>query len=195
MRGRITTEVTVFNDSSPPPAAELFSQGSLNRTRLSFRPERKRSGEIPRNRNENNRTRLQKNTRSRRICVPTVETVRHIHASARSPVAARHREIPCNRNENHRIRLTQILASAIPTVTPFPRNDKLHGRERRFIRIDVIKPNVHPYRLVIARSAKRDVAISRKGRRTWRTRTLYLFRGGFLRCVRTVALTPVEMTL
>ena len=57
MRGRITTEVTVLNDSSPPPAAEPFSQGSLNRTRLSFRPERKRSGEIPRNRNETKRIR------------------------------------------------------------------------------------------------------------------------------------------
>ena len=34
----------------------------------------------------------------------------------------------------------------IPTVASFPRNDKLYGRERRFIRIDVIKTNVHPYR-------------------------------------------------
>ena len=58
MRGCITTEVTVLNDSSPPPAAEPFSQGSLNRTRLSFRPKRKRSGEIPHNRNENNRARI-----------------------------------------------------------------------------------------------------------------------------------------
>ena len=38
------------------------------------------------------------------------------------------------------------------------------------------------------------MAISRKGRRELRTRTKYLFRGGFLRCVRTVVLTPVEMT-
>ena len=37
----------------------------------------------------------------------------------------------------------------IPTVASFPRNDKLYGRERRFIRTDVIKTNVHPYRLVI----------------------------------------------
>ena len=51
----------------------------------------------------------------------------------------------------------------IPTVTPFPRNDKQYRRERRLIRTDVIKTNVHPYRIVIARSATRDVAISRKG--------------------------------
>ena len=37
----------------------------------------------------------------------------------------------------------------IPTVASFPRNDRLYGRERRLIRIDVIKPNVHPYRLVM----------------------------------------------
>ena len=66
--------------------------------------------EIPRIRNENNRTRLQKNTRPRRICVPTVETVRHIHAPARSPVAARHREIPPHQKRKQTHTITRILA-------------------------------------------------------------------------------------
>ena len=44
-------------------------------------------------------------------------------------------------------------ASAIPTVTPFPRNDKLYTRVRQFIRINIIKPSAHPYRLVIASEA------------------------------------------
>ena len=104
------------------------------------------------------------------------------------------REIPYERNGNNRTRTPQTLARGgsppytnnykncrrsplltfpfreIPTVTPFPRNDKQYRRERRLIRTDVIKTNVHPYRIVIARSATRDAAISRKGRRTWRTR-------------------------
>ena len=37
----------------------------------------------------------------------------------------------------------------ISTVASFPRNDKLYGRERRFIRTDVIKTNKHSYRFVI----------------------------------------------
>ena len=104
------------------------------------------------------------------------------------------REIPYERNGNNRTRTPQTLARGgsppytnnykncrrsplltfpfreIPTVTPFPRNDKQYRRERRLIRTDVIKTNVHPYRIVIARSATRDAAISRKGRRTIRTR-------------------------
>ena len=104
------------------------------------------------------------------------------------------REIPYEMNGNNRTRTPQTLARTvtvpytnnykncrrsplltfpfreIPTVTPFPRNDKQYRRERRSIRTDVIKTNVYPYRIVIARSAKRDAAISRKGRRTIRTR-------------------------
>ena len=104
------------------------------------------------------------------------------------------REIPYGRSGNNRTRTPQTLARTgsvpytnnykncrrsplltfpfreIPTVTPFPRNDKQYRRERRLIRTDVIKTNVHPYRIVIARSATRDAAISRKGRRTIRTR-------------------------
>ena len=94
---------------------------------------------------------------------PAEETARYIYAPAHSPAAAHRREIPRNRNENKRTRITDQANTLNATV--------------------------------IARSATRDAAISRKGRRTWRTRTLYFYRGGFLRCVRTVALTPVEMTL
>ena len=81
------------------------------RTRLpEYSPAGAPRREVPRNRNENNRTRPQKNTRPRRICVLTVETVRHIHAPARLPAAARHREIPRGRDENNRTRLPRILA-------------------------------------------------------------------------------------
>ncbi len=93
------------------------------------------------------------------------------------PAVAHRREIPRNRNETKRTRITDQANTLNATV--------------------------------IARSAKRDAAISRKGRRKWRPRTLYLYRGrnehkrtrtvclyrgGFLRCVRSVVLTPVEMT-
>ena len=44
-------------------------------------------------------------------------------------------------------------ASAIPTVVSLPRNDRLLGRVGRFIRINIIKPSAHPYRLVIASEA------------------------------------------
>ena len=48
----------------------------------------------------------------------------------------------------------------IPTVVSLPRNDILYMRVQRFIKINIIKPCVHPYRLVIARSATRSVAIA-----------------------------------
>ena len=44
-------------------------------------------------------------------------------------------------------------------VAVAPRNDKLLGRVRRFIRFSIIKPRVHPYRIVIA---SEGVAISWK---------------------------------
>ncbi len=113
-------------------------------------------------------------------------------APAHSPARAPRREIPRGRNVNIRTRAKYLFCGGIE-----------HNRTR------IIKTRVHPYCLVIARSAKRDAAISRKGRRKWRPRTLYLYRGrnehkrtrtvclyrgGFLRCVRSVVLTPVEMT-
>ena len=100
-----------------------------------YSPVAARHREIPRERNGNNRTRLQKNTRQntcpRRICVPTVETVRHIHAPARSPAVAHRREIPRIRNENNRTRLQKKHPPKhLPAqdLRPYGRNGTPHTR-------------------------------------------------------------------
>ena len=58
------------------------------------------------------------------------------------------------KNSHLRTVFTALRAAAsrrsVPTVTTFPRNDKLYGRARRFIRIIRIKSYVHPYHVVIA---------------------------------------------
>ena len=101
---------------------------------------------------------------------PTVEAETIVHEYPQT--LARTGSVPYTNNYKNcrRSPLLTFPFRESPTVTPFPRNDKQYRRERRLIRTDVIKTNVHPYRIVIARSATRDAAISRKGRRTIRTR-------------------------
>ena len=71
--------------------------------------------------------------------------VRRCHFERRR---SRSREIPYERNETKHTRLIMKTAVGrrndrfrfreIPTVTTFPRNDKLYGRVRRFIRLNII---------------------------------------------------------
>ena len=66
---------------------------------------------------------------------------------------SRSREIPYERNETEHTRLIMKTAVGrrndrfrfreIPTVTTFPRNDKLYGRVRRFIRLNIFKSSAH----------------------------------------------------
>ena len=102
------------------------------------------------------------------------------HLPAEAHCLARGGSPPRNRKGNNHTRtLINIVIGRrdnrfpfreIPTVTSFPRNDKLYGRERRFIWIIILIKTYTRTAAVIARSAKRDAAISRKGRRTTRTR-------------------------
>ena len=146
------------------------------------------SREIPYERNGNNRTRTPQ-TLARGGSPPYTRTALSLRGAQRATRQSPGREdgrfvheypqtlastvtVPYTNNYKNcrRSPLLTFPFREIPTVTPFPRNDKQYRRERRLIRTDVIKTNVHPYRIVIARSATRDAAISRKGRRTIRTR-------------------------
>ena len=133
---------------------------------------------------------------------PAIETARNIPAPAKCP-----RWLTARRSPSLAFPFREI-----PTVVSLPRNDRLYTRVRRLIRIIIIKPSEHPYRLVIASEARQSrgnemppthprrhtcprwLSAERERNENGRTRTKYFYRGGFLRCVRTVVLTPVEMT-
>ena len=132
-----------------------------------------------------------------------IDTARNIPAPAKCP-----RWLTARRSPSLAFPFREI-----PTVVSLPRNDGLYTRVRRLIRIIIIKPSEHPYRLVIASEARQSRGNemppthprqpnarggsppSGERNENGRTRTKYFYRGGFLHCVRTVVLTSVEMTL
>ena len=156
----ISIPASVGRDALVPP--------TINRTPLSFRalaekypaeetrinvheypqdsPARAPRREIPCSRNENNRTRINIKKCRQSPKRPFPLPARNIVAS---PLWLK--TVTCGLFLRHFV--PPRRASAIPTVTPFPRNDRLLGRVGRFIRINIIKPSAHPYRLVIASEA------------------------------------------
>ncbi len=136
---------------------------------------------------------------------------KHTRAS-QMPAAAHRREIPRNRTGTKHIRASQMPAVAHRREIPRGRNGTKHIRAGTLARGG--SPPRNPLRqkrkqshtnnktmcthFVTSSWAEREER-SRRPRRerneNGRTRTKYFYRGGFLRCVRTVVLTPVEMTL
>ena len=108
-------------------------------------PARAPRREIPCSRNENNRTRINikkcRQSPKRPFPLPARNIVGPLWLKT----------VTCGLFLRHFV--PPRRAREIPTVTPFPRNDRLLGRVGRFIRINIIKPSAHTYRLVIASEA------------------------------------------